>query len=317
MSDEILIYSDIGPWGFSAQEFAAKIPETGNVTVRVNSPGGDVFDGITISNRLWNRSSTVYIDGLAASSASIIAAGGRHVVAGEGAMLMIHEPWARVDGNAEEMAQEAAVLNKVGDQLAGIYARKAGGTVAEWRKRMAKETWLSASEAKELGLVDEISQSLSIAACAGLDRYNYQNKGRYMDIFNEKKVLALTETVEAKEAEIIALRASIEEATKKIEELAQEATAAKVEAEAKATEVDEVKATLQSERDGVEARITEAARDAVRAALKGNAPPVVEGGDGDVEQSHSAKHAALFAAGKLAEANAYMAKHRASIFRGE
>lgn len=299
----------------TAQAFAAMLPADGDVTVRVNSPGGDVFDGITISNRLWARNSTVYIDGLAASSASVIAAGGRHVVAGEGAMVMIHEPWIQIAGNADDMKQEADVLDKVGDQIAAIYARKAGGTAKEWRKRMSAETWLTASEAKALGLVDEVSASLAIAACAGLDKYHYSNKGKFMDIFNEKKIVALTETVEAKDTEIATLRASIEEATKKIEELTQESAEAKADAEAKAAKVAEVEASIQSERDSVESRIVDAARDAVRKALAMNAPPAVEGGDTE-SQTHSAKYDALWNAGKLAEAQAYLNAHRAEINRG-
>jgi ATP-dependent Clp endopeptidase proteolytic subunit ClpP len=177
-SAEITIYDDIGfSWfsdGVTAKSFSdelKKLPESvKNISVRINSPGGDVFEGISIYNRIKQHKAkvTVYIDGLAASIASIIALAGDEVIMGEGAMMMIHKPMSSVFGNSIEMEDTIQRLDDVEEQLVGIYKRKTGMDRTEIKTMLAEEAWMGADQAMELGFVDGIMESdeaLDIAAC--------------------------------------------------------------------------------------------------------------------------------------------------------
>lgn len=175
---EIVIYADIGPawWGdsVSAKSFSdelAKLPNTvSDITVRINSGGGDVFDGITIYNRLKQHKAkvTVIVDGLAASIASIIALAGDEIVMAEGAMMMIHKPWTWTAGNSNDFDEISRRLLEIEDQLVGIYSKRAKGLTRQEIKDLLKaETWMDANQAKEYGFVDKlIEETLPIAASA-------------------------------------------------------------------------------------------------------------------------------------------------------
>jgi ATP-dependent protease ClpP protease subunit len=161
----IRIFGDIGDswWGdsVSAAQFAEDLDEIGKVAqleVRLNSPGGDMFDGVAIYNTLRNHPAkvTAYVDGLAASAASVIAMGADELVMGTGTQLMIHDAWALSVGNADDMRAQAAVMDQLSDSMADIYADRAGGTAADWRKAMRDEAWYGADEAVEAGLADRI-----------------------------------------------------------------------------------------------------------------------------------------------------------------
>lgn len=157
---EVMIYDEIGYWGITASDFAKdlKAIDSDTITVRLNSPGGEVYDGIAILNALRNHTATitVVIDGIAASAASFIAMGGDEIVMCRNAELMIHDSWGWCTGNAEEMAKAAAELDRVSDNIASIYAERAGGTTEEWRALMREETWFSAQEAVDAGLAHRI-----------------------------------------------------------------------------------------------------------------------------------------------------------------
>ena len=176
---EIVIYAGIGQsgWGddsmISAKQFSEelkKIPETVNkINVRINSPGGDVFDGIAIYNRLKQHKAKkiVYIDGLAASIASIIALAGDEIIIGEGALFMIHLPWTGARGNRMDLDNIVNRLMDVEEQMLGIYAKKTKLDKNEIRSLLEKETWLDANEAMEHGFVDSKSDdTVAIAASA-------------------------------------------------------------------------------------------------------------------------------------------------------
>jgi ATP-dependent Clp endopeptidase proteolytic subunit ClpP len=157
---EVCIYDEIGFWGVTAADFIKDFSaiKAGAITLRVNSPGGDVYDGIAIYNAISRHpaSVTAYVDGIAASAASFLLMAADDVVMSPHSQLMIHEASGLVMGNAEDMHQMADVLDKVSDNIAGIYAEKAGGTTEEWRGRMKAETWLSDSESVALGLADRM-----------------------------------------------------------------------------------------------------------------------------------------------------------------
>lgn len=162
---EILIYDEIGFWGITAKTFVRQLSAitTPEIIVRINSPGGDVFDGLTIHNALRAHSAaiTTRVEGLAASAASMIAMAGKNVVIEDNALIMCHRAWTFAYGNAGDMRESAGVLDKIDDQLAGIYAAKSGKSREDCAAMMAgpeKEdgTWFTAAEAMDFGLVDKI-----------------------------------------------------------------------------------------------------------------------------------------------------------------
>lgn len=165
---EILIYDEIGyGWygGVSAQDFARDLSaiDSDEITVRLNSPGGDVFDGIAILNALRAHKAkvTVYVDGLAASAASFIAMAGDEIVMRRNSELMIHDAWGFCAGNADEMRSMAGELDRVSNNIASIYADRTGGTVDDWRTVMKEEVWYSDQEAVDAGLADRVESKSS------------------------------------------------------------------------------------------------------------------------------------------------------------
>lgn len=149
-------------WGVSAKEFAEALDQipssTTEIRLHINSPGGEVFEGIAILNALRSHKAkvVVIVDGIAASAASAIAAGADELVMAPNSELMIHDAWGLVVGNAADMHQMAELLDHLSNNIAGIYAAKAGGTVDEWRAAMQRETWFSAQEAVDAGLADRV-----------------------------------------------------------------------------------------------------------------------------------------------------------------
>lgn len=157
---EVFIYDEIGFWGVTASDFVRELADirANKITLRINSPGGDVFDGIAIYNALKRHQAevSVFIDGIAASAASFIAMAGDTVTMMPHSQMMIHEAHGLVIGPADDMRKMADILDKSSDNIASIYVEKAGGTTAEWRERMRDETWFSDQEAVDLGLADGI-----------------------------------------------------------------------------------------------------------------------------------------------------------------
>lgn len=150
---------EIGVWGISAADFIAQLRgvTAGTIELHISSPGGDVFDGIAMYNALRDHPARVevVVNSLAASAASFIAMAGDTVKMNRAASLMIHEAMTVTGGNEADHLRSAELLGRVSDTIAGLYAGRAGGTVAEWRERMRAETWYSPAEAVEAGLADE------------------------------------------------------------------------------------------------------------------------------------------------------------------
>lgn len=156
---ELYLYDEVGPWGTTASDIAAalgSIAPTDRVTLRVNSPGGDVFDGLAIYNLLRGHAGgvDVVVDGLAASAASFIAMAGETVTMSAHTRMMIHDAIGFGYGNAATMRELADLLDDVSGNIAGIYADRSGRPAAEFRDLMLAETWLDGRKALDLGLVD-------------------------------------------------------------------------------------------------------------------------------------------------------------------
>lgn len=157
---ELLIYDEIGgSFGISSDEFVQDLMgiKAKKIDVRINSPGGSVFDAIAIYNALIKHPAeiTTYVDALAASAASIIAMAGDSVVMMVGSQLMIHDALGVEMGNAKDMREMADFLDRQSDNLATIYANK-GGDEQNWRELMLAETWMFAEEAVTMGLADSV-----------------------------------------------------------------------------------------------------------------------------------------------------------------
>lgn len=166
-SADLYIYDEIMPaymaeWfgGISAQGLIEELNEitASSINVRINSPGGSVFESIAIYNALVSHSATinVYVDSLAASAASVITMAGDKITMMIGSQMMIHDALGVEMGNAAEMREYADFLDRQSDNIASIYAEKSGGDAQEFRNLMLAETWLYPEEAVELGLADEV-----------------------------------------------------------------------------------------------------------------------------------------------------------------
>lgn len=159
---EILIYSEIGPAMFGMVDDVMvidalnKMQDSKKISVRLNSPGGDAFMGISIKNAFKRHPAkiTVHVDALAASAAAIVAMGGDQLVMHEGSMLMIHNAWTISVGNSAAMAKAAETLEKVDQDQIDIYHRKSGLDKGKIKQMLDAETWLRATEARDLGLAD-------------------------------------------------------------------------------------------------------------------------------------------------------------------
>ncbi|MDN6626786.1 MAG: Clp protease ClpP [Pisciglobus halotolerans] len=144
---------------FEVREFLSKADKSKPLIVRVNSPGGEIAEGVTIHNMIerFNDDVSVYIDGLAASIASVIAMAGNKVYMSKNASMMIHNASVGVSGNSKELRKMASVLDKMSSTIRASYTKR-DLTVNddELTKMMDEETWLTAAEAVEKGFVDEV-----------------------------------------------------------------------------------------------------------------------------------------------------------------
>ena len=210
---EVYIFDEIGSHGVTAQKFIEEIKGLGDrpINIRINSLGGDVFNGMAIHNVLKKRTynTTVYIEGIAASIATIIALGADEVIMAENSLFMIHNAWGGVMGDAKEMRKSAATLEKISNELTEIYVKKTGLSYEAISEMMDNETWLSADEAYELGFVDSISDAMKIATKYDVSKFKnitneeIQNKFNN-NIKNKKMTNELKEWFNSKVEEIVA-----------------------------------------------------------------------------------------------------------------
>jgi len=179
---EIWIYEEIGEdiWdgtGVSAKAFQKELSDikSPNIHLHINSFGGQVFEGIAIFNLLKQHPAviTTYIDGLAASIASVIALAGDKVIMASNALYMIHLPWGVAQGTANDMRDTANILDKIKSTMTTIYLEKCNKkkkdkdmmSGSDIDSMMEEETWLTAQEAYDMGFCDEIGEKMDMAAC--------------------------------------------------------------------------------------------------------------------------------------------------------
>lgn len=162
---DVYIYDEIGGWGVYATDLVRDLMSTSadTIRVRINSPGGDVFEGLAIYNALSIHPATVttYVEGIAASAASFIALAGDERTFAKYATGMVHNPSSGMWGEAKDLRKMADLLDKIADTLAKLYADRApkGGDAEAWLETMAAETWFNAEEALEFGLATTIDDT--------------------------------------------------------------------------------------------------------------------------------------------------------------
>lgn len=168
---DVSIFDEISPWGVTAQDFVRELGgiSAPRINLHLNTPGGDVFDGIAIYNALIDHPAevTVWIPGLAASIGTVIAMAAHRVMIAPHAKMMIHEAWGGAVGDASDMAKMAERLEATSANIAAIYAERAGGDVEYWRARMKAETWYTDDQAVAAGLADGVGRSNDQAKASG------------------------------------------------------------------------------------------------------------------------------------------------------
>ena len=209
---DVYIFDEIGSYGVTAKQFISDIKDLKDlpINLRINSLGGDVFDGMAMYNVIKRREAktTVYIEGIAASIATIIALGADEVVMAENSLFMIHNAWGGTMGDAKDMRKSAETLEKISTELTEIYMKKTGLSYDVVSNMMDEETWLNAEEAYELGFVDTISDSIKVAAKYDVSKFKnitqeeIQNK-LSININNKKMTNELKEWFNNKVDEIV------------------------------------------------------------------------------------------------------------------
>ena len=197
---EISIYDEIGDYGTSAKNFIEEVKSIGkkDITLRINSVGGSVFDGLAIYNTLRSHQGyvNIKIEGLAASISTVIAMAGDNIEMAENGFFMIHNPFGQSAGEAGDMRKTADLLDKIKNEIIEIYQRQTKLPYDVLSEMMDKETWLSSQEAQELGFINDITEPLKVAASYNLSKFTNVNEKEVMDILtlsNNKKLFKMTE----------------------------------------------------------------------------------------------------------------------------
>lgn len=184
-SADLYIYETIGSdwWGNGvtaagvADELKSLKDSVQTINCHVNSPGGDVFDGVAIYNQLAQHKATVnmFVDGLAASAASVIACAGDTIQIAENAMIMIHNPWAVVLGEAKDMRKMADTMDKIKETLVLTYQKRSGQMASDISRWMDEETWLTGQEAVDKGFATAVMPSKAANSMLGKFAAHYRN----------------------------------------------------------------------------------------------------------------------------------------------
>ena len=184
---KIILDGEINPRGRGSAWLRNQLAgHTGDVELHVNSPGGDVHEGVALINVLRAHPGrvTAIVEGLAASAASFIVAGGAdRVIMRPHSEVMVHSPWMALEGDGPTLVKAAGDLERLGGTLARVYADRAGGTPEHWAELMAAETWFTADEAVAAGLADEVvdgrhatANTNSITASPVFARFRYSSR---------------------------------------------------------------------------------------------------------------------------------------------
>ncbi len=244
---DVYIYDEIGFWGTRASDFVKEIRQIKNdIILHINSPGGQVFDGLAIYNSLKAHTSkvTTKIEGIAASMASIIALAGETIEMAENSMFMIHNPLVNVTGDSEELRKNAELLDRIKEQIVNIYVSHSNLSADEIGSLMDQETWLTAKEAKEKGFINSIVDNVVVSNNFG---HQFEGKQEYQEwIKNNKREENMEELFE-----VLGVKDKAE-AVVKIDSLTTEVTALRTKNQRLETEVKDLR------KINIEAKINQA-----------------------------------------------------------
>jgi len=208
--NELVIEGDISSreswWGDSAtpEMLRDELKEhQGDLTVSLNSGGGDVFAGVAMYNALRGHDGkvTIRVDGLAASIASIIAMAGDKIVMSPGSMMMIHKPWTLAIGDANEMEKVGEVLNSIEKSMLPIYTARTGKSEEEIKELLNAETWMTADEAVEMGFADEVIEAKEKVSVSDAIKNLVNGKVAYSMSATKDSINSLVEKIKAEEVE--------------------------------------------------------------------------------------------------------------------
>lgn len=173
----VSIYDEIGAYGVSAKAFLSAVREISakDISLEINSPGGDVFAGIAMYNGLRaladaGKTINVKIMGIAASAASLVAMAGDTIEMPSNTMMMVHNPWTFAMGDADEMRATADVLDGISNGLIATYAKRTGKAADEIKTLLDAETWLSAEEAVAMGFATTVTDKVEAKAQFDIER---------------------------------------------------------------------------------------------------------------------------------------------------
>lgn len=338
---EISIYEEIGYFGITAKAFLEELRTVGDrrIHLRINSPGGEVFDGLAIYNRLLSHTAgvEVSIDGIAASMASVLAMAGAPIRMADNAFLMIHNPTGYAGGESKDLRETADLLDKLKQSLVNTYVRKTGLPVSTIEQMMDAETWLSAEEAKAQGFIDEITAP--VQARASFDTRRFRNAPSKLTHSRMKSLilsaLGLANLTEASpDADFVAAVEQIKATATKADSLTAEvaqlkeqfhaATELVTQAKGEAEKLSKDVASLTTERDTLRAAFDHAKANTERLEtllkLKGtsakNAVPPVDNPEDEVGNTMAAWEQRITSAATLAQRAKILEQLRAAITAG-
>ena len=332
----IKIYDAIDPmWGYGLADLNQDLEEANgkDVHVKIQSGGGSVFEGLAIYNTLKNYEGnvTTEIVGISASIASIIFLAGSKRIVNEVGFLMIHEAWTMTMGNADDLREDAELLDQINSQILDIYQSVTGYDRDELKEKMSKDTYMGPEELKEMGFVTEISEGAKIAASLG----NHLNLAKGEKMAKDEK--APEASIEELQNQIVALQEENESLKNELSENSDEKIQAKIKEGVKAEKEREsaiLNLCLHKDQNSLAERLINEGATIEQASLQINGDyknnfaeynkaqvkekdafedaPKASGQQEEEEEvkvDHKAKWMELKSEKKFAEANAYFAEH--------
>lgn len=323
MSD-LMIYGAIG-WDVSALDTVREISKAKGkaLNVRVNSPGGYVWEGLAIANAIKGHGITsTFVDGLAASMGSVIFLAGKTRTMASGSRLMIHNPTSGAYGESGDLRKEADVLDGIAQDMAAMYSEVTGGKVSveQAREMMDAETWLSPEEAVTLGFAHGIEGKAAAYAKIPQSMHfkNIPKEVGQMPTENTEpnlldRMLSKVTGTDQIRADLTKAESALAEAVARIESAEARAVAAESALESAKTEHS---AALVA---AVATAKIEGAQEFAAQNLKASAPEALPHVEESTEAftTHSAKWEALRASGDFKSAGEYYAKHHTEILEGK
>lgn len=324
MSNDLMIYGAIG-WDVNALESVRAISDAKGkpLNVRVNSPGGYVWEGLAIANALKaHGNTTTTVDALAASMGSVIFLAGKRRVMASGSRLMIHNPASFAGGESSDLRKEADVLDGIAADMALMYSEATGGKVSieEAASMMDAETWLSPEEAVEKGFAHSIEGKRTAFARIP-ETMKYRNAPQEVASMSvEPEAPGLLDRMMAKLTGTEQMRAELAQAETALTESVNRISLV----EARATTAEAALAAAQAEHSAalesaVSAARIEGAQEAAKQIMQGSAPAPIPHVEESTEAftTHSAKWDALRASGDYTAAGEYYSKHKTLILEGK